>query len=68
MSNDQRITDLETRLTYLDDSVEQLNDVIVQQQKTIASMEKLLKKLAQEHVEMKEQMAPDIIDTKPPHY
>jgi SlyX protein len=68
MTEQDRIIDLETRLTHLDDTVEQLNDVITEQQKSINTLEHVLHKLVKEHSEMKEQFAPDIIDAPPPHY
>lgn len=68
MNEQDRLTDLETRLMHLDDTVEQLNSIIADQQKTISRLEKTLKKVAEEHGQMKEQMAPDVIDTRPPHY
>ncbi|EAR10495.1 SlyX family protein [Reinekea blandensis] len=68
MTDPDRLTDLESRLMHLDDTVEQLNSIIVEQQKAIARLEKTLRKITEEHVEMKEQMAPDIVDSRPPHY
>lgn len=68
MTDKDRFTDIETRLTHLDDTVEQLNNIIIEQQKTISRLEKSLKNVVDEHVEMKEQMAPDVVDTPPPHY
>lgn len=68
MVNQDQIIELETRLTHLDDTVEQLNDTIIQQQKTIDKLERMISKLGQEHAELKENMAPEIFDTPPPHY
>lgn len=68
MTPDERITELETRLTHLDDTVDQLNDIVTEQQMTIDRLEKRLKQVVQEHLEMKEQMAPEITDSRPPHY
>ncbi len=68
MTEQQRIIELESRLTHLDDTVEQLNDIVTEQQMAIAKLEKLVRKLVDEHLEMKEQMAPEIVNTPPPHY
>lgn len=68
MSDDERLIDLETRLTHLDDTVELLNDIVTEQQNTISRLEKLILKLIQEHTEMKEQFAPEITNAPPPHY
>lgn len=68
MLDKDRLIDLESRLTHLDDTVEQLNDVVTEQQTTISRLENLLLKLAKEHTQMKEQFAPEVIDTPPPHY
>ncbi|MEJ2045402.1 MAG: SlyX family protein [Reinekea sp.] len=68
MNNQDQLIELETRLTHLDDTVEQLNEIIANQQITLAKMEKLIRKLADEHIEMKEQLAPEIVNTRPPHY
>ena len=68
MNDQQRIVELESRLTHLDDTVEQLNDIVYEQQKQLAKLEHLLVKLVKEHTEMKEQIAPDVTDTRPPHY
>lgn len=68
MIKQERLTDLETRLMHLDDTVEQLNRIVAEQQNSISRLEKALKKVTEDHVEMKEQMAPDIVDSRPPHY
>lgn len=68
MNEHDRMTDIESRLTYLDDTVEQLNKIIIDQQKTISRLEKVVQKMNEDHVQMKEQLAPDIVDTRPPHY
>ena len=68
MNDLDRITELESRLTHLDDTVEQLNDIIVSQQNQIAQLETFIRKLANEHSEMKEQFAPEVTDSRPPHY
>ncbi len=68
MSDEDRLIDLETRLMHLDDTVEQLNNIVSNQQLTIDRLERVLKKITKEHNEIKEQMVPEIVDSKPPHY
>ncbi len=68
MNDQDRIIELESRITYLDDTVEQLNDIVCEQQKQLGKLEHLLFKLAKEHSEIKEQIAPEITDSRPPHY
>ena len=68
MSDQERIIELESRLTHLDDTVEQLNDIVCEQQKQISKLEHLLFKLAKEYSEIKEHLAPDVVDSRPPHY
>ena len=68
MNINDRIIELENRLTHLDDTVEQLNNIVTEQQLKIATMEKLIKALAKEHSEIKEHLAPEITNSRPPHY
>jgi SlyX protein len=68
MTEQERIIDLETRLTHLDDTVEQLNDIVSEHQKTISRLAHVMDKMIKEHTEMKEQFAPDVVDAPPPHY
>lgn len=68
MKEHDKLIDLESRLTYMDDTVEQLNQIVSEQQMKIDFLERQLKQIASDYNEFKEQIAPDIIDTKPPHY
>jgi len=68
MSDNQTLIDLQTRVTYMDDTIEQLNDVVSRQQLQIDRLERMLSKLAEEHLDLKHQIAPETIDSKPPHY
>ncbi|TXR53779.1 SlyX family protein [Reinekea thalattae] len=68
MNDHDKIIDLESRLTYMDDTVEQLNQIVSEQQLKIDFLERQLKQIASDYNEFKEQLAPDIVDTKPPHY
>lgn len=68
MTPEERLVELESRIAYLDDTVDQLNTIVSEQQRTIDKQNKLLQQLAKEHLEMKEHIAPDVVDTPPPHY
>ncbi len=68
MALDNRITDLEIRLTHLDDTVEVLNRTIIDQQDRIDRLERSLKQLLSEHERIRDAVAPEIVDTRPPHY
>lgn len=68
MEIDERLIELETRLTHMDDTVELLNGIVTQQQLKIDTLERLVQRIAADYNEFKEQLAPEITDTKPPHY
>ena len=68
-STDQRLTDLEIKVSFADDTLEQLNQVVIRQQKEI---DWLLREVQQ----LRQQMPPDgaaprfaaASDELPPHY
>jgi len=68
MTDEQRIIELESRLTHLDDTVEQLNDVISAQQRTLDRLERLSQQFIEEQQNLKDQLAPALNDSPPPHY
>lgn len=68
MTNEDRMIDLETRLAHLDDTVEVLNDIVARQQQEIDQLGKQFKKMAAEQAQIKEQVAPEVTDSPPPHY
>ncbi|GGX64486.1 SlyX family protein [Saccharospirillum salsuginis] len=68
MSAEERVTDLEIRLTHLDDTVDQLNQIIIDQQDRISRLERTLKEVLSDHERLKEAVSPDIVDSPPPHY
>ena len=68
MTDETRIIELESRLTHMDDTVEQLNDVISAQQHQVDRVERLLKRLMDQQQDLKDQFAPEVNDTPPPHY
>ena len=68
MNNSEHTVELETRIAYMDDTIDQLNDVISRQQMQIDKLERVVQKMLNEHLEMKEHMSPEVTDTPPPHY
>ncbi|WP_028669646.1 SlyX family protein [Saccharospirillum impatiens] len=68
MNQQERLTDLEIRLTHQDDTIDQLNHVIADQQQRLARLELALQRLAAEQQDFKEGLSPDIVDQPPPHY
>lgn len=68
MNTEERVTDLEIRLTHLDDTVDQLNQIIIDQQDRISRLERTLKEVLSDQERLKEAVSPDIVDTPPPHY
>lgn len=68
MNNSDQFVELETRITHMDDTIDQLNDVISRQQMQIDKLERVVQNLLNEHLELKDQISPEITDTPPPHY
>jgi SlyX protein len=68
MNKSDHDVELETRITYMDDTIDQLNDVISRQQLQIDKLERIVQKLLTDHIELKDQLAPEITDSPPPHY
>ena len=69
MSTEDRLVDIEIRLTRQDDLVDTLNKTIYQQQKKIDELETLCTALAR-HIKDMRAMASEqgAADEKPPHY
>ncbi len=65
MNTDERLTDLEIRLTHQEDMIDELNKVIYRQQVKISDLESLLKELAVRLVDI-ESGRP--LNERPPHY
>lgn len=66
---EERIINLETKLTHQEDTLEQLSQVLYEQQKTIDKLELLLTKLTQKLVEVIGEGDSEIRgNEKPPHY
>ena len=69
MNDEDRLIDIELKLTYQEDTVDTLNKIVYQQQRKIDELEKLLSALARQ---LKENTGSNnertIADEKPPHY
>jgi SlyX protein len=64
---EQRITELETRLSYQDHTIEQLNEVVTTQQRQIDRLEAGVRGLRQQQADGGQIRRPDE-ETPPPHY
>ncbi len=65
MNIDERLTDLEIRITHQEDMIDELNKVIYRQQVKISDLETILKELAVRIVDI-ESNRPS--NERPPHY
>ncbi len=69
MSDDARLIDLETRLSYCDATLQQLNDVVIAQQQRIAKLERICAQLGDRVARMGQDLYKDgPADEVPPHY
>lgn len=68
MNEQERLTDLEVRLTHLDDTIEALDRVVVAQQERIDQLERALQRVLAEQRQLKDALPGEIVDTRPPHY
>lgn len=70
--NEEKIIDLETRITYQDDTLQELSDIIYQQQKQIDQLNKMMElmlgKLQDISQNQSGSQSTHIADEKPPHY
>jgi len=67
--NEERLTEIESRVAFQDDTIQQLNDVIVRQQHDIEYLKEELLLLKQQI----ETLSPSLVvdqaqETPPPHY
>lgn len=65
MDTDERLTDLEIRLTHQEDMIEELNKVVYRQQVKISDLESILKELAVRLVDIESNRP---LNERPPHY
>jgi len=68
--NEQRIVEIETRLTYQEQSLDELNGVLTEQQSRLARLERLAGRLESQLVGLAQQLQGDASrpDDRPPHY
>ena len=68
MSIEDRLLDLEVRITYQESTIQDLNDVIVRQQHQIDSLVEHSKRLKQQLENQGSAVRPLSEETPPPHY
>jgi len=66
--NDERMNELELKLTFLDDAVASLNDTEAQQSQRLLQLERALTELRQELAALRTNLSDDVHDEPPPHY
>lgn len=67
-SQEQRLTDLETRIAFQEDSIQTLSDELYRQQKELERVQQLCNLMLQQLQDMPSSGAPGPVDEKPPHY
>ena len=67
MQIEERIVELESRISFQEDTIDQLNDRVWQQQQQIDLLEHAIKRLAK-YMKSIGDNGNEIIDTRPPHY
>lgn len=68
MEQNDRITELEIKVSYLEDFLNQIQAVAVEQTKDIEKLKKENKALIEKMREMSDSLEGDIPNRKPPHY
>ncbi|MGH8214461.1 MAG: SlyX family protein [Rhodanobacteraceae bacterium] len=67
--SDERMDELELKLTFLDDAVTSLNDSELQQSQRLLKLERALTELRQELAALRTGLSDDVHDEPPPpHY
>ncbi len=66
--NEDRIIDIETRLTFQDGVLQELNQVVCQQQRRIEGLEETCRMLLLRLRELSQDPATGPTDERPPHY
>ncbi|MGH8235212.1 MAG: SlyX family protein [Rhodanobacteraceae bacterium] len=66
--NDERMDELELKLTFLDDAVSSLNDSEAQQSQRLLQLENALTDLRKELAALRTSLSDDVHDEPPPHY
>ena len=62
---EERLMDLEIRITHLEDMIDELNKLVYQQQLLLDRGEKLMKEMAERLADFEGQLP---LNEKPPHY
>ena len=65
---DERLDDMELRLTFLDDAVSSLGDSEAQQSRRLLQLESALAELRRELASLRTSLAENVHDEPPPHY
>jgi SlyX protein len=65
---EERVTELESRLTFQDDTIQALNDVLVAQQRALERLQLQVEALAKRQEEAGEQFEVAEDEVPPPHY
>ncbi|MEL7497139.1 MAG: SlyX family protein [Planctomycetota bacterium] len=69
LSNEQRLTELETKLTYLQKDYESLNEHVLENTKRLEEIKMIVKRLVDQQQSSQQDSAPrNLEDEKPPHY
>lgn len=68
MSMEERVTELESRLTFQDDTIQALNDVLVAQQRALERLQVQVAALAKRQEEAGGQFEVGEDEAPPPHY
>jgi SlyX protein len=68
MNIEDRVTELETRLSFQDDTIQALNDVIVAQQRALERLQRQAAALIKRQDEMGGQFEASEEEAPPPHY
>ncbi len=67
--DDERMNELELKLTFLDDAVASLNDTEAQQSRRLLELENALTELRRELASLRTSLSDDVQDEPPPpHY
>lgn len=68
LPGDERMDELELKLTFLDDAVASLNDSDVQQSQRLLRLENALRDLRRDLMALRTSLSDDVRDEPPPHY
>lgn len=67
--NEDRLVDIETKISFQENTIKELNDVVCKQQKQIDTLNTTCKQLMDQIRKMSGiSSGGDLIDDKPPHY